>query len=359
MRVGVLLVGVGVVLAGCATPTAGRPLPVGGVNAESLHVTDVRPVAADGLVRLSPDGTKLLALNEELCVTALDGSGERCVGRDRVLADPLRAQWSPDGTRIVFTDDFWRAFREPDVWMFDTRSGELENLTDDGADRFDLAEPDPAATIDLFPSWSPDGRFIRFARGGADAERVGLMSVGLDGGEVAAVREIDCGTRELMALAWSVDQVAWTCGLGSAAVRAAGLSPVREWTVLPGGERGEDRMLLSFSPDGEQLLVDSLGPYNEFAKAGGLAKVVPVEGGEAKPVAEGKVGFPTWAPGGGAIVYVDLPGTLKVVAEPGGEPRPLRSAEGLAAADGMRLNWVPGTLLARLDGKPTLLSLVD
>lgn len=359
MRIRVLLVGTVLVVAGCTGTTEGAPVPGNRVDAESLRVTAARPVAGAGPARLSPDGTRLMRLHLELCVMALDGSGEQCVDQDEVSPDSVRAQWSPDGTRIAFTDNFWQRFLEPDVWMFDTRSGELRNLTDDGVDQYEISDPDPDATVDLLPSWSPDGKFIRFARGGPESDTMSLMSLDVEGGEVAAVREIECGTVDLVALAWSVDRVAWTCGVESAEVRAAELARYPEWTVMPGtdGASDEDRMLLSFSPDGGDLLVDSLAAYGSVDAHGGRARVVSVEGGDPEPVAEGQVGYPSWAPSGGAIAYVDLPGTLMVVAEPGAEPRELHSAKVLGATDGMRLNWAPNALLAMLDGKTMLLTL--
>jgi hypothetical protein len=365
-RIGAFAVVVLVVVAavGCSpAPTPGQAYPAR-VHPEALHITGAKAVTARGPVRLSPDGTHLLRLDSSLCVTALDGSGERCVSGGP-HPDALRAQWSPDGTKIAFTDDFWRLLREPDVWVFDVRSGELKNLTDDGVDELRLGERDPAATIDLLPSWSPDGKFVRFARGYAGADTMSLMSIGLEGGEVAAAREIHCGTSELVALAWSENRVAWTCGVGDAEVRAAEISRVREWTVLPAGDggAGEDRMLLSFSPDGESLLVDSQTPYAARDVTGGRAVVVPADGGRAYPVARGEVGYPAWVPGADAIAYVDLPGSLKVVPNPdtGREapPRELRSAKGFAATDGMRLTWGKDQLFALVDGDPTLLGVTD
>ncbi|MPZ79623.1 MAG: hypothetical protein GEV28_04160 [Actinophytocola sp.] len=357
----VVLVVAGLVLAGCS-PTvggAGMPLPGHPVDVESLRVTGTQPVAAEGAMRLSPDGTRLLHLGD-MCVTALDGSQRKCVDRDKAHPDIQRAEWSPDGKHLVFTDDFWRLLLEPDVWVFDIESGELRNLTDDGVDKYDLFEPDPDAKVDVLPSWSPDGGTIRFARGGAAKDdRMHLMTVAADGGDVHILREVDCATPQLVALAWTTGRVAWACGNQGPEVMAASITGGDPDTLMAGKE-GEDRMLLSFSPDGESLLVDSMASYSAYDQTGGgMARVVPAGGGDPVRVADGKVGYPTWAPDGDAIAYVEMPGKLKVVAEPGGEPRELRSADRFAASDGMRLSWAPGKILVYEDGDTTFLTLEE
>jgi dipeptidyl aminopeptidase/acylaminoacyl peptidase len=340
-------------LGGCTTADTGEAFPVR-VHPEQLRVTGARPVEVPGPVRISPDGTRLMRLGSQLCVSALDGSDEKCASEE-VRPDTLRAQWSPDGTKVAFTDDFWVRLLEPDIWVFDVRTGETRALTDDGVDKIDLGSADPGATIDLLPSWSPDGRFVRFARGAAGSPTAALMSIDVAYGELAGVREVRCGITELTAVTWSAKRVAWTCGVTDAEVHAAEVSRNREWTVLRAAPR-EDRMLLSFSPDGESLLVDSVAPYNAFDAKGGRASVVPADGGPARPVADGVVAYPAWVPGSNALVYVDLPGALRLVTGPGAKPRELRGAERVAATDGWRLDWGRDTLHATIDGETTVLT---
>ncbi|MGH3759657.1 TolB family protein [Actinophytocola sp.] len=351
-----------VLLAGCTQSTAGGAGP-DRLDPETLRVTGSTPVTASGPLRLSPDGSRVLRLDElDLCVTALDGSDERCAGPG-VHADPRGAQWSPDGSMIAFTEDFTRQGFDPDVWVFDLRTGKTRNLTDDGVAEASAGDIAPPSMIDMLPSWSPDGKSVRFARGTpSKLESTDLMSVSVSDGKLTTVREVRCERPALTALAWSAELMAWTCGLRNAEVVAADVAGERdEWTVLPGAD--EDRMLLSFSPEGRSLLVDSLESYSSVEPEGGRAKVVPVEGGTARPVAEGEVAYPAWVPGSGAVAYVELPGTLKVAPDPaGGEgssPREVHAAGDLAGSDGTRLNWGEGSLLAFEDGRATLLKMSD
>jgi hypothetical protein len=106
---------------------------------------------------------------------------------------------------------------------------------------------------------------------------------------------------------------------------------------------GEYRVL-SFSSDGAFLLADQRDENGDAAV--GKARVVPARGGDPVPVASGGVRFPTWAPEGHAIAYVDA-GAVKVVGRPGDKPRVLHEEGGVGAADLDSLDWVPDAMLVR------------
>jgi hypothetical protein len=64
------------------------------------------------------------------------------------LVGILSPSWAPDGKRITFTGLSFAGFK--DIYVFDTTTEELIQLTDDAYDDND-------------PSWSPDGNFIVFS----------------------------------------------------------------------------------------------------------------------------------------------------------------------------------------------------
>jgi hypothetical protein len=318
-----------VVLSGCS----GDAIPATDVS--SLRVTGERELTNVYHGQLSPNGEWLLYKDSDgSCVRRVDGSGRRCI-------EPFSgAVWSPDSTRIAYTEDVLSGL-EPDVWVFDVESGDARNLTDDG----------DGAVVDVWPAWTADGKQVRFARGTAGAGTVDLMSVPGDGGEPTRLRSVDGDVEQLRKVVWSGDTVAWLIGPdeGERVVRVADLADGEPSEVM----RGEFATL-TISADGEYLMADG---SSAGGPAMGEARVVPARGGEPEPVAEGNVVAPTWSPEGHAIAYLDPAGTLSAVGEPDGEPKDLGEVTRRPRAPGDRLDWVADVILVVLDGESILLDL--
>jgi len=111
------------------------------------------PGVADRHAVWSPDGARIAWFNDEggeygLVVADQDGGGPRRID----LPDAtfyFVPEWSPDGTRLAFTDTDYR------ILVVDVESGELTHID---TDRF--AHPERS----MNPVWSPDSRWIAYAR---------------------------------------------------------------------------------------------------------------------------------------------------------------------------------------------------
>ena len=123
----------------------------------------------DGIVplALSPDGTAVATWDRTgdgaVCsAPTLTRQAPTCASfEDSVAPDSVR--WSPDGTRFAFTEDVITTLWESDIHVFDVESGDVTDLTDDGAEG-GVLDLEGDADIDLAPAWSPDGEQLVFAR---------------------------------------------------------------------------------------------------------------------------------------------------------------------------------------------------
>jgi WD40-like Beta Propeller Repeat len=265
---------------------------------------------------------------------------------------------------VAFTDDYFRRFLEPDVWVMDATTGKTTDLTDDGVTHGGF-EANPKGQYDLYPSWSPNGRSIGFARqsGTSRGSTISIESVPAGGGWVSQLGTISGPLVELDGLVFSPDgtTIAW-----STFNRSGETSTVHIGSVRGGAGRAlsdkpvqGDQSLLSFSADSRYLLVDSRAPYAQYACCPpSAARVYPSSGGAGQQIAT-NANYPTWSPTGHALAFATPPphSTLRVVAEPGGTARTIASSGPYAAPNGEPLQWTAAGLFTYAGSKSTLLRL--
>jgi len=181
--------------------------PSASKSAAELQVTAQREVEIEGgrILSLSPDGQWLAVEKAKtLCVYQAESLTEQiCTPLEGRSLDLHSVAWSPDSQQIAFTENFPVYLHESDLWLMLVETGELNNLTDDGVDRYQLGgEGMDKALIDLKPTWSPDGKTLLFARStqsGGAWQGTSLYRVPAKGGDAQQVLSV---TDEEPAVVW-------------------------------------------------------------------------------------------------------------------------------------------------------------
>jgi Tol biopolymer transport system component len=150
-----------------------------------------RPGSADIAPTLSPDGTRIAYFAvarpknfdpeaegppppERIHVMGVDGSGDRAITPPRRRSiDP---DWSPDGTRIVYTEARFRN---------ETPQQRLAVMNADGSGRRILTQYGGANEVN--PKWTPDGQTIVFEQWRERGKRSDIASISPDGGPVRKI----------------------------------------------------------------------------------------------------------------------------------------------------------------------------
>ena len=250
------------------------------------------------------------------------------------------------GDRVAFS---WRGTQQDnwDIYVQVVGAGNPLRLTDH-----------PAS--DHNPAWSPDGRFVAFAR--FENGKCEIRKIPALGG--AEVKLADCEFNEVPALAWSPDGkwLAWpdraqTNEPFRIVLFALETSEKRALTPPPAGSLGD--LDLAFAPDSQTLaFLRSPVPGVEDAW------IVSLNGGEPRQVTTDnvKVHGVDWTPDGRHLVYASNRGGLFSLwrsAIDGGEPQSLGVGGGntdapSVAPDGKRIAyelWQDEANIYRLDLK--------
>jgi imidazolonepropionase-like amidohydrolase/Tol biopolymer transport system component len=202
----------------------------------------------------------------------------------------VRPTPSPDGKRIAFVR---REAGQSKLFVKDLASGEERKLYD----ALDRDVQETWAVTGVYPNmdWTPDGKSVLFWASGK------LRRIDADGGSAREIAFRVNDSRTVTAATHPQIEVA----------------PDRFSTKMP--------RFAEVSPDGRQVVFESLGKL----------WVKPMAGGAARRLTSGGTGFelfPSWSRDGRSIVYVDWTdaglGRLRTVAAGGGKPRDVTAQPG-------------------------------
>jgi Tol biopolymer transport system component len=342
------------------------------------------------LIVASPDGLQVAVVRADyLCIFRVTtGNRRACVDLEEanILAvDPDSVTWSPDSTRIAFSERFIAADAdsfESDIWVFDPDAREVFDLTAD-----QLVGPVDAllgSTInaETSPAWSPDGNQMFFVRSTWNGQNWSTYLMGMNdggGGEFQVVR-VDEGVAGAVPTGTLVvpgdGSVIFTRSRGAASTSGNGIwrvsissTGVDQVLVPPAGSNAVPR-LAEVSPDGENLLVLIPGgtadgtPVPTFALVddiGAIRLLVRSGGGSTE---SGRAVAATFAPDGQSIIYVweSAPGEPREVIRRslvhGGEVVIASGVPASAAStDGAGVFWEDGgpLVISAGDGRPAVI----
>jgi hypothetical protein len=272
-----------------ATPVAG-PLQFFETVAQPLSV--------------SQNGTKIAVHDPHtsLCVFALPTQQQvACASLEEQPIYPLAADvvWSPDSSRLAFTEMGYITGDDSDLWVMDAQTGQLTNLTDDGYIGSLLSLGDDAGasfSVDSSPAWTPDGQSISFARSDiVDGERGGtaLFAIPASGGSpelLATVSETEMGA-VFYRSAWSADDAAlyFTYNTPNPDDLNTGVWKYDPQTgqltqLIAADERLGAPILLQASPAGDSLLIWYPAVLQGSDMADPLIRLIDATTGEILPL---------------------------------------------------------------------------
>jgi Tol biopolymer transport system component len=241
---------------------------------------------------------------ESLCVYDVATMAEVSCADLSVLNTTLRMEdvvWSPDSTRLAFSEQTFMTFKDGDLWVMDATTGSLTNLTDDdytGAILFLNEDADDVQFfVDVSPAWTPDGQSITFSRtlsGDGGVTTNVIAQIPAAGGEVETLATVadapgvfyyrgawsPDGARFYYSVAWpdldNPDNGIWVYDNASGATSLLAVSDDPEFGPL---------VLREVSPAGDRLLAYYPAALSSMAYLERSAlRFVDVATGEVSPV---------------------------------------------------------------------------
>jgi hypothetical protein len=367
-------------------PSTGAGPGSSAVPADQWQVVRRSPVTVDDvrIISMSPDGSRFVAgkpaigyQRGSLCTYSVASGAEIACADLSQLESGLRIEdvtWSPDGSKLAFSERALVYFRDGDLWLMDAETGALTNIADDGYSGtigpISSHTPPPGdVTVPVNPAFTPDGTAVTYSRThfvGGESGGNDIVTVPLSGGEphlVVSVTDHEIGV-VYFGIRWAPDgsKLYYSVQHGQRdnaengiwVVNADGSDAHR--LVGPPGEDSYGPAVLQVASNGANLLSWDPAYANQYSNREPVFAVVDTETGASTPLVPLDPETPlyawiSWAgfsPDGGSILTLTNSGQpiLDVrVRDVGGsaEHQLVLDQETQAGwiAGGIPLNWAP------------------
>lgn len=296
------------------TDSPSEALDVGAIEVDST--TEIPLLTGPGRTAayLAPNGEYFAYFEDDSLCLYRGAEQQPCVALPDELHDiDLESiRWSPDSRYLSFHENFFVFLVDADIWVWDTQTNEVTDLTDDGENQLDFDDTN-WKSIDVLADWLPDGRilFLRYSRiqgeilppdiysiapGDERPEKLGVIETT----DPFAIFSLDASESQLVynyfAPGGSPSNGVWISNLDGSDAQA----------LVPAAEENPP-LGVTLSPDGRYVLIPTQGAsrFLEFTPENSLMRAVDVATQtEVLIDPERFVAGAGWSPDGSALVYL-------------------------------------------------------
>ncbi|HVU14872.1 MAG TPA: WD40 repeat domain-containing protein [Phototrophicaceae bacterium] len=284
------------------------------LSVQSVNEVDLTAGPAGTDAYFAPDGTKFAYLSQKtLCVYEGQTQGN-CVDISQAPGvDSESVRWSPDSRYVVFAQDFFRYFRDSDIWVWDTTTNQLNDLTSSSTGPVNFLTSKDWTGVDVTPRWLPNGQilFLRYSSQGGTILPPDIDTIAPDGSDLQKLGNLAVSDHfAVYALDVSATQVVYNYfALADSPMNGLWISDLNGNNArqLLHTDHGVQIAGVQLSPDGKFVLINPLdqNAIGHVNPQDSLMSLVDVATGKSFLIDPDRyVTAAGWSPKGSALIYV-------------------------------------------------------